>query len=257
MEREKLWSIIESLLFASERPLAVKDLRAHIEGAEDRDWRELMEALAERYAQERRGFLLVEVAGGWQFRTNPENAEWVRKLLAQKPVKLSRAALETLAVIAYRQPITRAEIEDVRGVDAGGVLKMLLDRRLIKILGKKEEIGRPSIYGTTKDFLEFFGLKDLTSMPTLRDFHELSDDSLAKMDDAGFGAVAPSTEGAASEGDANAAVESPAQDLEAEGEKLAAAARAHEARVDTGVDTNVDTGIDTSAAGVAVKQGAE
>jgi len=241
MEREKLWSVIESLLFASERPLGMKDLRAHIDGVENRDMREVMESLAERYAQERRGFLLMEVAGGWQFRTNPENAEWVRKMLAQKPVKLSRAALETLAVIAYRQPITRAEIEDVRGVDSGGVLKMLLDRRLIKILGKKEEIGRPSIYGTTKDFLEFFGLKDLTSMPTLREFHELSDDSLAKMEDAGFGAssdasAAPAEGGASAEAAAPQEPVNPAE-AAAESESVedrAAAARAHDARVDTG-----------------------
>jgi segregation and condensation protein B len=129
---------------------------------------------------------LCEVAGGWQFRTNPDNAEWVRKMLASKPVRLSRAALETLAVIAYRQPVTRAEIEDVRGVDSGGVLKLLLDRRLIKIIGKKEEIGRPSLYGTTKDFLEFFGLKDLTNLPTLREFHELTEESVSKLQDAGF-----------------------------------------------------------------------
>ena len=116
MEREKLWSIIESLLFASERPLGIKDLRGYID-AENRDLREVMDALAERYTQEHRGFLLVEVAGGWQFRTNADNAEWVRKMLAQKPVKLSRAALETLAVIAYRQPITRAEIEAADALD--------------------------------------------------------------------------------------------------------------------------------------------
>jgi segregation and condensation protein B len=186
MEREQLWSIIESLLFATDRPLAIKDFRALIDGIETRDLREVIEALAERYIQERRGFVLCEVAGGWQFRTNPDNAEWVRKMLASKPVRLSRAALETLAVIAYRQPVTRAEIEDVRGVDSGGVLKLLLDRRLIKIIGKKEEIGRPSLYGTTKDFLEFFGLKDLTNLPTLREFHELTEESVSKLQDAGF-----------------------------------------------------------------------
>lgn len=186
MEREKLWSVIESLLFAADRPLGIKDFRGLIAGVEHRDLREVMEALAERYTHERRGFLLLEVGGGWQFRTNPDNAEWVRKMLAQKPVRLSRAALETLAIIAYRQPITRAEVEDVRGVDAGSVVKLLLDKRLIKIIGKKEEVGRPSLYGTTKEFLEFFGLKDLTGLPTLREFHELTEDSVSKLEEAGF-----------------------------------------------------------------------
>ena len=186
MEREKLWSIIESLMFAADRPLGIKDFRALIDGVEHRDLREVLEALAERYAHERRGFMLLEVAGGWQFRTNPDNAEWVRKMLAQKPVRLSRAALETLAIVAYRQPITRAEVEDVRGVDAGSVVKLLLDKKLIKIIGKKEEVGRPSLYGTTKEFLEFFGLKDLMSLPTLREFHELTEDSVSKLEEAGF-----------------------------------------------------------------------
>src|SRR5262245_55010454 len=149
MEREKLKSILESLLFASERPLGVRELRVVVGEV---DAPELVAALGE-LAQDyqARGFALLEVAGGYQFRTNPENAEWVRRLLGAKPMRLSRAALETLAVIAYRQPVTRAEIEDVRGVDSGGVLKVLLERRLVKILGKKEEIGRPMLYGTSKE----------------------------------------------------------------------------------------------------------
>jgi segregation and condensation protein B len=186
MEREKLWSILESLLFASERPLGLRELRSLFGEIEARELREAVEALAERLRGEGRGFELAEVAGGWQLRTSPANAEWVRKLLGARPVRLSRAALETLAIVAYRQPVTRAEIEDVRGVDSGGVLKLLLDRRLVKMLGKKEEVGRPILYGTTKDFLEFFGLRDLTQLPTLREFQELTDESAARLEEAGF-----------------------------------------------------------------------
>jgi segregation and condensation protein B len=189
MEREKLQSVLESLLFASERPLGVKELRATIEEVETSVLVEVLGELAEGYRAQGRGFQLLEVAGGYQLRTSPENAEWVRKLLGAKPMRLSRAALETLAIIAYRQPVTRAEIEDVRGVDAGGVLKVLLERRLVKILGKKEEVGRPMLYGTSKEFLEFFGLKDLKQLPTLREFHELSEESMAKLD--ASGAVEP------------------------------------------------------------------
>ena len=120
--------------------------------------------------------MLHEVAGGWQLRTSPDNADFARRFLRVKPQRLTRAALETLAIIAYRQPVTRPEIEDIRGVDCGAVVKALLERRLIKILGKKEEPGRPILYGTTREFLEFFALKDLASLPTLREFHELSEE---------------------------------------------------------------------------------
>ena len=125
---------------------------------------------------------LHAVAGGFQFRSNPSNAIWVQKLLAQKPVRLSRALLETLAIAAYRQPITRPEIDDIRGVDSGGTLKTLMERSLVRILGKKEEPGRPILYGTTKEFLEFFNLRDLKDLPSLREFHELSDEHRAQVE---------------------------------------------------------------------------
>jgi segregation and condensation protein B len=120
------------------------------------------------------GIVLHEVAGGWQLRTSPLNSDFARRFLRIKPQRLTRAALETLAIIAYRQPVTRPEIEEIRAVDCGAVVKALLERKLIKILGKKEEPGRPILYGTTREFLEFFALKDLASLPTLREFHELS-----------------------------------------------------------------------------------
>jgi segregation and condensation protein B len=125
--------------------------------------------------------VLHEVAGGFQFRTNPMNAHWVQQLVAGKPVKLTRAQLEVLAIVAYRQPITRPEVDEVRGVDSGGTRKVLLDRGLLRVLGKKEEPGRPMLYGTSKEFLEFFNLKDLKDLPTLREFYELSEESMAKI----------------------------------------------------------------------------
>lgn len=123
-----------------------------------------------------RGVTVAEVAGGWQLRTRPEHAELVKTFLQAKPGRLTRAALETLSLVAYKQPVTRAEVEDVRGVDCGAVLKGLLERRLIRILGKKEEPGRPLLYGTTPTFLEVFGLRSLRELPTLREFVELTEE---------------------------------------------------------------------------------
>jgi segregation and condensation protein B len=176
---ERLKSIIESLVFAADKPLSVRKLQ-ELTGEKNAQWiQSCIEFLRADYGD--RGVVLHEVAGGYQFRTNPLNAHWVQQLIAGKPVKLSRAQLETLAIVAYRQPITRPEIDEIRGVDSGGTLKVLLDRGLVRILGKKEEPGRPMLYGTTKDFLEFFNLKDLKELPTLREFYELNEDSMAKI----------------------------------------------------------------------------
>jgi segregation and condensation protein B len=177
---ERLGSILESLLFASDKPLSTRELRELVGEPDLGVVRQAIETLAVQYAD--RGLRLVEVAGGYQFRTAPENAAWVQKLLAVRPVRLSRAQLETLSIIAYRQPITRPEIDEIRGVDSGAVLRLLLDRTLIRILGKKEEPGRPLLYGTTKEFLEFFHLRDLGELPTLREFHELSEEHRAEVD---------------------------------------------------------------------------
>src|SRR5207245_7466350 len=129
------------------------------------------------------GVILVDLGGRWQLRTEPQAGVYVRRMLQVKPLRLTRAALETLAIIAYRQPITRPEMEDLRGVDCGAVTKALLERKLIRILGKKDEPGRPLIYGTTKEFLELFGLRDLTQLPTLREFQELSEESRRIVED--------------------------------------------------------------------------
>jgi segregation and condensation protein B len=178
--RERLHSIIESLLFAADKPLTPLQIKQLV-GERDPDVvLQALEDLKNQYAG--RGVQIGEVAGGWQLRTAPENAHWVQKLLGGRPVRLTRAQLETLSIIAYRQPITRPEIDEIRGVDSGATLKLLLDRGLIRILGKKEEPGRPLLYGTTKEFLEFFNLKDLRDLPTLREFHELTEEHRAKVE---------------------------------------------------------------------------
>jgi segregation and condensation protein B len=176
---ERLKSIVESLLFASDKPLPVRKLQELTGERNGENVTAAIETLRADYAD--RGVVLHEVGGGFQFRTNPLNAHWVQQLIAGRPVKLTRAQLETLAIAAYRQPITRPEIDEIRGVDSGATLKLLLDRGLVRVLGKKEEPGRPLLYGTTKDFLEFFNLKDLKDLPTLREFYELNEESLAKV----------------------------------------------------------------------------
>ena len=163
---ELLKYIIESLLFVAEDPLTVDKLRTIIETAEAKDIRDALQALSQEYGQRGGGFWLSEVAGGWQMRSRPEYHEWIKKMLQPSPQRLSKAALETLAIVAYKQPIIRADIEYIRGVDSGGVLRQLMERKLIRVLGRKEIAGRPLIYATTKLFLEMFDLKDLNDLPT-------------------------------------------------------------------------------------------
>jgi segregation and condensation protein B len=172
--RGHLKGLLEALVFASDKPIKAGEL-AKSATAPAKQVKELLEELKGEYASH--GMQLDEVAGGWIFRTNPAYAPFVRDLTKQRPVKLSRAQIETLAILAYRQPITRPELDDVRGVDCGPVLKLLLERDLVRILGKKDEPGRPILYGTTAQFLEFFGLKSLRDLPTLREFTELNEDS--------------------------------------------------------------------------------
>ncbi|MCA9637564.1 MAG: SMC-Scp complex subunit ScpB, partial [Myxococcales bacterium] len=175
----RLVSIVESLLFAADRALTVKDIRKVLTETSQRQIQLALKHLIE--ATRERGVTVVQVAGGFQMRTHHDNAIWVQRLLQAKPVRLSRSQLETLSIVAYRQPITRPEIDEVRGVDSGAVLKALLERELIQIVGKKEEVGRPLLYGTTHRFLEFFDLRSLRDLPTLRDFHELSEESKATL----------------------------------------------------------------------------
>jgi segregation and condensation protein B len=167
----RLESILESLLYAADRPLMVSELKRLVNERDPRKVTTALEALRERHAET--GIQLASLAGGWQFRTHPDNGPWVAKLVAGRPQRLTRAMLEALAIVAYRQPITRPEIDEIRGVDCGPVLKTLLDRGFVRILGKKEDVGRPMLYGTTSEFLRTFSLRDLSELPTLREFHEL------------------------------------------------------------------------------------
>jgi segregation and condensation protein B len=170
---ERVRTVVETLLFVAERPLSVEEIR-QATGVDAERLAKALDQLTGHYREGICGVVLHEVASGWQLRTSPINADFARRFLRVKPQRLTRAALETLAIIAYRQPVTRPEIEEIRAVDCGAVVKALLERKLIKILGKKEEPGRPILYGTSREFLEFFALKDLASLPTLREFHELS-----------------------------------------------------------------------------------
>lgn len=165
----QLAAIIESMLFAAGSPVPLRRLVEVLDGPTVAEVRTAVELLRQDYAPGKRGIQLVEVAGGYQFRTARENATWVRALLQEKPQRLGRAALETLAIVAYKQPVTKAEIEAIRGVDCDGPLDTLLSRRLVKIAGRKDTIGRPLLYATTPEFLETFGLKDLTDLPALQE----------------------------------------------------------------------------------------
>jgi segregation and condensation protein B len=173
-----LKGIIESLVFVAEKPVTVPEIAA-VARAEAREVRRLLHELRGEYAT--RGIHLDEVAGAWQFRSSATNAPFVRELLQARPVKLTRAQVETLSIVAYRQPITRPEVDDVRGVDSGSALKVLLDRNLIRMIGRKDEPGRPMLYGTTTNFLEFFGLRSLRDLPVLREYTELSPESEATL----------------------------------------------------------------------------
>ena len=179
---ERAVAVLEALFFAAEKPLDLATLEEVTQFS-----RELLESalagLQTAYAAGTGGVALIDLGGRWQLRTEPQTGAYVRRLLQVKPLRLTRAALETLAIIAYRQPITRPEMEDLRGVDCGAVTKALLERKLIRILGKKDEPGRPLIYGTTKEFLELFNLRDLTQLPTLREFQELSEESRRIVED--------------------------------------------------------------------------
>lgn len=172
--QENLNNIIESLLFVSEEPLTVEKFKQILETVEAKDIRSALQSLAEQYEIRGGGFKLAEVAGGWQLRSRPEYNQWIKRMLQPSPQRLSKAALETLAIVAYNQPIIRADIEHIRGVDAGGVLRQLLERKLIRVLGRKEIPGRPLIYATTKLFLELFELKDLKDLPSPKEIEEMS-----------------------------------------------------------------------------------
>jgi segregation and condensation protein B len=171
---QDLRAILEALIFASPQPITKREIGKALGSVPKREWQAALDELVADYAREGRGLQLVEVAGGWQITTRPEYHDYVREILDPRtPTRLSIQALETLAVIAYKQPVTLPEVIDLRGVKSGGVIKTLLEKRLIKIIGRKEVVGRPILYGTTKQFLLLYGLKDLEELPRIEDFAEV------------------------------------------------------------------------------------
>ena len=169
---KNLNSIIEALLFTSDRPLSAREIHSWLADETLSNIKNALEELQSEYDTMGRSFVLKEVAQGYQFRTKSEYAQFILRMLKASPTRLSRAALETLAIIAYKQPILRHEIERLRGVDVGGILRTLLEKDLIRIMGRKSLPGRPLIYGTAKKFLEVFGLRDLESLPKLKEIKE-------------------------------------------------------------------------------------
>ncbi len=168
-------TVIEALIFVSDVPITSAKIGVVLEDVKDEEISSVINELITEYDERNGGVFLKEVAGGYQFRTGEAAASWVHKLKKQKPAVLSPAAMETLAVVAYRQPVMRAEIEKVRGVDISGILKGLLEKNLVRIVGRRDVPGKPIIYGTTRQFLETFGLNNLSDLPTLREFKELGE----------------------------------------------------------------------------------
>ncbi len=174
MEREQLKSVIESLLFVADGPQTLQRFGEVLDGVDKQTLQDAVNDLQGELEAQNRGVQLVEVAGGYQLRTAKANADWVKKYLGGRPARMGKATLETLAIVAYRQPITRAEIEAIRGVDVDGVIATLLERNLIRAVARKDVPGRPFLYGTTGEFLQLFNLKDLTHLPTLKEMEEIS-----------------------------------------------------------------------------------
>lgn len=172
----ELQSILEALLFVSSEPLSVARLVAVMGNVPKVDVEEALRHLGHALEQDERGVRLAVVAGGYRLVTRLDYAPWIKRLdKAKTSAKLSRSALESLAIIAYKQPLVRSEVEEIRGVETSGVLRTLLERKLVRIVGRKEVPGRPIMYGTTKFFLEHFGLSDLSQLPPLREFKELGE----------------------------------------------------------------------------------
>ncbi len=173
MEQKK--AIIEALVFASEAPLSVERIAEILPGAEKAFISQALQELAADYEERKGGIYLQAVAGGYQFQTSSDLSAWVKKSRTARPTGVSPAALETLAIIAYRQPVVKADIDRLRGVDTAGTLRGLLEKKLVRIVGRKDVPGKPILYGTTRKFLEVFNMQDLSSLPTLRELKELQE----------------------------------------------------------------------------------
>ena len=176
MDIAELTAVVEALIFSSEKPLRIDQLAELIDFPVG-PTAEIVDRIRRNFEESAsHGLFLAEVADGFQFRTRPALAFWIKKLQKTRPLRLSAAALEILAIIAYRQPLTRASVEQIRGVDCGGTLKNLLEKKLIRISGKKEGPGRPLLYATTASFLEVFGLRNLEELPDLKQIDQLFSD---------------------------------------------------------------------------------
>ena len=182
---EQLVRIVEALIFSSERPRSESEMTQIIcdalgdpDGVSREQVTDAVDRLRSGLDERRSALMLLEVAGGWELRTRAVMAPWLQQLYKRRPVRLGRAALEVLALVAYRQPCTRADVDDVRGVDSSSTLRSLLGFGLIRILGRADDVGRPLMYGTTDEFLRVFGLKSLRDLPTLRDFAELTEEHM-------------------------------------------------------------------------------
>ena len=173
MERSEQLRIVEALVVGAAEPIGAARMADIVPGLGAADVRRCVDELNASYEEQGRAFEIWEVAGGYQLRTRPVYAGYLQQLVKDRPLRLSRAALETVAVVAYKQPATRAEIEHVRGVDVGAVLRSLVERRLVRVAGHREVPGRPILYGTTRRFLEVFGLASLKDLPTLRELEDL------------------------------------------------------------------------------------
>lgn len=174
-EVEENKAIIEALIFSSDYPLSIDRIAAILDNMAGDDIRHLIKVLMAEYQERRGGLCLCEIAGGFQFRTREDLSPWIHRMAGGRPLMLTSAAMETLAVVAYKQPVVKAEIDRIRGVDVSGSLKGLLEKKLVRAMGRKDVPGKPIIYGTTKKFLEVFNLKDLSELPTLRELNELQD----------------------------------------------------------------------------------
>jgi len=173
---QELLALLEALLFVSGEPVSLVRLTTVIATVSKAEVEEALKTLQVQLERDGRGIQLVKLAGGYRLVTKPDYAPWLKRLdKAKSAQKLSRSALESLAIIAYKQPLVRAEVEEIRGVETSGVIRTLLDRKLVRIVGRKEVPGRPIMYGTTKFFLEHFGLQDLSQLPPLREFKELGE----------------------------------------------------------------------------------
>ncbi|MDP2941645.1 MAG: SMC-Scp complex subunit ScpB [Candidatus Omnitrophota bacterium] len=182
MAEDNTKSVIEALLFASEKPLTIEQIKDVLEHLDPDQLRALIAELNAEYIKNNRGLRVIEVAGGFRMITPPEFSPFLRKLYKEKRVeRLSKPALETLAIIAYKQPVTRLEIECIRNVNVDGMVMALLEKEFIRVAGVKKAPGRPRVYGTTKHFLEYFGLKSLEELPKIEDFSQMVKDKEAEI----------------------------------------------------------------------------